>query len=176
MSDYSIKCARAWAQGARSSASLVEREAAQALLDLLPEPTLGEIGFNFDAHHLAGATTPGGEEVVMMWLDTAEDGLVMCDNYAWAPGQLTPNGKRYEIREVGDLPGYQPEKKPGTNSWLLAAEEAEDAPEGTIIAKNGSEPYIMDDDLGWVTITGEATHEHIAANLPWRVLRWGWRL
>ena len=176
MPDYSIETARSWAQGAKSSANLVEREAAKALLDLLPTETMADVEWDYEKHYLAGATAHTGLAVVMLWEDTDETGQIICLDSAWPPEQLTPNGRRYELREIGDLPGYAPDPKPGAVSWLVTAEEAEYAPVGTIIARSGSEPYLMDEDLGWVTIAGESTHEHIAANLPWRVLRWGWKL
>lgn len=163
MTDYSIRGAREWAQGAKSSASPVEREAARALLDLLPEPTIADTGFDYAKHHLAGATTPEGEEVVMMWLDTAEDGLVMCDNYAWAPGQLTPNGKKYRLVEDPDHP-----------TILKTEQDFKDAPLGTIVARAGFSPWVRNNEAVWLcAVDTDRSSNDMAYYGPWTVLRWG---
>lgn len=167
MTDFDTGIARRWAQIAREDARLSTQEAAKALLALLPEPTLAEIGWDWDTHHMAGAITPQEEEVVMLWFDD-DANLVICAESAWRPDELTPTGRRYKLAALN---------KQTAHTWYLTtAEEAEDVPEGTIIAKPGSEPYLMDDDLGWITPSGAYTHEHVVENLPWCVLRWGWAL
>lgn len=167
MPDYSIKCARAWAQGARTSASLVEREAAQALLDLLPSPTVDEVGWDWDTHHMAGAISPQEEEVVMLWFDDDAD-LVICAESAWRPDELTPTGRRYKFVATD-------EQSPHTR-YLTTLEELDSVVEGTVVVKPGSEPHMMDDALGWISPSDHDANEHVAENLPWQVLRWGWTL
>ena len=35
---------------------------------------------------------------------------------------------------------------------------------------------MMDDALGWISPSDHDANEHVAENLPWQVLRWGWTL
>lgn len=175
MPDYSVHRARVWAERALSSASWVEREAAKALLDLLPEPTLDEIGWDWDTHHMAGATTRDGDEVVMLWQDVDETEQIICDDSAWAPDCLTPNGKRYELREVAvssneNVRPNQPEHP----RVLETQQDFEDAPEGTIVTKRGCGPGVLLENGMWVTTSAEYPSEGMTITAPYTVLRWGW--
>lgn len=161
MPDYSAKGARVWAQDALSSASWGEREAAKALLDLLPSPTLGETGWDYDVHHMEGATTPHGEEVVMLWYDN-DTNLVMCFEGAWRPDELTPTGTMYEV--VVDT---------GIPETLFLKRQFEQAPSGTIVAKPGFAGWTRTAPGEWSGIPGTELDEDMAASGPWEVLRWG---
>lgn len=167
MSDYSVEAARAWAQGATSSVVLVEREAAKALLDLLPSPTVDEVGWDWDTHHMAGAISPQEEEVIMLWYDD-DANLVICAESVWRPDELTPTGRHYKLIATD-------EQSPHTR-YLTTLEELDSAVEGTVIVKPGSEPHMMDHALGWISPSDHDANEHVAENLPWQVLRWGWQL
>ena len=167
MPDYSVEAARAWAQGATSSVVLVEREAAKALLDLLPPKTIAGIGWDHDTHHLAGATTRNGDEVVMMWLDDIESGLIICETDAWEPKALTPNGKRYELREISE---------PDHPKTLTTEQDYKDAPLGTIVADNGAVPSVKWKPRTWSTSLNSPCPDGKMAGFSRKVLRWGWRL
>ncbi|OIR41178.1 hypothetical protein BJP08_08100 [Corynebacterium sp. NML140438] len=161
MTDYSIRGAREWAQGAKSSASPVEREAAKALLDLLPEPTMAELEWDDDAHHLAGATTPDGHEVVMMWHDVGEE--IICNDWSWVPDSLTPNGKKYRLVEDPDHP-----------TILKTEQDFKDAPLGTIVARAGSSPWVRNNEAVWLcAVDTDRSSNDMAYYGPWTVLRWG---
>lgn len=89
-----------------------------------------------DKHFLAGATLSteeSAEELVMCGFTRDGEIYVVQPNpgrgkrgYWPMPGDLTPNGKRYELREVTDKPEH-----PET---LTTVEDYENAPEGTIVA------------------------------------------
>ena len=144
------------------------RTVAKTILDLLPKTTIADIGFDFDKHHLAGATSSDGDEVVMLWLDDIESGLIICETDAWEPKALTPNGKRYELREVGEV------DEPGHPETLTTAEDYADAPVGTIVANNGHLPCAKRNMGDWVdTLSTKHTHNGLAGASR-RVLRWGW--
>lgn len=168
MRSKDIEQARAWAQEALSAGTGVTAScvsAAKALLELLPAQTMAEIGWDHDTYHLAGAVTPTGEEVMMMWLDSDESGLIMCNLDAWKPEQLTPNGKHYSI-----VPG-----SPRPFHYVLRTRaDLDECPEGTVIVKPGSEPHMMDDALGWISPSDHGANAYVEVALPWTVLRWGW--
>ena len=172
MSDYSIKGARAWAEGAQSSVSLVVREAAQILLDLLPEPTLDEIGWDWDTHHMAGAISPQEEEVVMLWFDD-DANLVICAESAWRPDELTPTGNRYKLVNVNDRA-----EQAAHPTVLETEQDFEDAPQGTIVTRRIRTPWTRLNNGEWAC--GAEGKRKSSADMAdydgWRVLRWGWQL
>lgn len=79
-----------------------ERAAAEHILATTSKPTMADVDWDDGEHRLAGATAPDGEEMVMLWQDADDTGLIVCDRAEWRPDQLTRNGKRYELREVGE--------------------------------------------------------------------------
>jgi hypothetical protein len=172
--DYSE--VREWALRVASShvADSTAFRAAKVLLELLPKPTMAEIDWEHDIHHLAGATTPDGDDVVMMWLDDVESGLVMCSNAAWHPDRLTPNGKRYELREVTVSSNENVDlDQPEHPTVLETEQDFEDAPEGTIVAR-GAAPMTNYGNEGWCGISPNQSSLMMSTYGPWTVLRWGW--
>ena len=62
--------------------------------------TMANIHWFDDEHRLAGATTIEGLDVVMLWRDTGMD-LIITDGLTYSREMLIPNGRKYELREVG---------------------------------------------------------------------------
>lgn len=138
---------------------------AETVLELLPSQTIAETGFDFDTHHLAGATTRDGDEVVMLWQDVDETEQIICDEASWAPQFLTPNGKRYELHEVSE--SDHPET-------LTTEQDYKDAPLGTIVADNGAVPSVKWKPRTWSTSLNSPCPDGKMAGFSRKVLRWGW--
>lgn len=190
MTNDQVKLARQWAE-TRNPISLSEdaRAARDYILATTPKPTMAEVEWDDEKHHLAGATTPAGDEVVMMWVDEHEcfdnevTPLIVSHVGSWDPESLTPNGKRYELREAGTV---SPDETVGEGETthprtLATVEDYENAPEGTIIAVPGKGTTAVqklgNNEWGIVSISvkindedcARASADHGAAT----VLRWG---
>lgn len=162
MTDFDTGIARRWAQIAREDKRLATQEAAKALLALLPEPTLDEIGWDWDTHHMAGAITPQEEEIVMLWYDD-DANLVMCHESVWRPDELTPTGKKYRLVEDPDHP-----------TILKTEQDFKDAPLGTIVARAGFSPWMRNNEAIWLCAADtDRSSNDMAYYGPWTVLRWG---
>ena len=162
MTDFDAGIARRWAQIAREDKRLATQEAAKALLALLPEPTLDEIGWDWDTHHMAGAITPQEEEIVMLWYDD-DANLVMCHESVWRPDELTPTGKKYRLVEDPDHP-----------TILKTEQDFKDAPLGTIVARAGFSPWMRNNEAIWLCAADtDRSSNDMAYYGPWTVLRWG---
>lgn len=167
MTDFDTGIARRWAQIAREDERLATQEAAKALLALLPEQTLDEIGWDWDTHHMAGAITPQEEEVVMLWFDD-DANLVICAESAWRPDELTPTGNRYTLAKE--------DTQPEPPTVLRTVQDFEDAPSGTIVAERWYPPHMRLPSDEWWGASDNKTHKALANSGPWTVLRWGWAL
>ena len=65
----------------------------------IPQPTMAEVEWDDDVHFLAGATTPIGREAVMLWHDDEDTGNIITTTGEWRRDQLTPTGRKYELKE-----------------------------------------------------------------------------
>lgn len=137
---------------------------AKTMLDLLPEPAIAETGFDFDEHHLAGATTRDGDGVVMLWQDVDETEQIVCHDSAWAPDCLTPNGKKYKLVEATEQ---------GHPEVLTTVEDYENAPLHTIVALKGYVPYVKRGVSVWANTYNSTFGNEEIANTSRQVLRWG---
>lgn len=134
---------------------------------------MADVEWDDEKHRLAGADW-NGAPVVM--LDTAEDATIyaleVSGKAMWEilRSLLTPNGKRYELREAGTVKEsliVHPET-------LTTLEDYEGAPEGTIVASNGNweVPHMKQNGLWWRS--GIACDNEFMARNCHPVLRWGW--
>mgnify|MGYP006994780482 CR=1 FL=1 len=176
MSDTTARLARQWAEKylryADESDSSELYAAAQIVKANTTPPTMDEVEWDEDKHALTGAVVDvGGGPIDVVMLAGSVAGI----DYATLDGKFgyepryyfTPNGKRYELREVG-----APEE-PEHPETLTTEQDYEDAPEGTVVAKPGclawTKSYGGDwDDEGG----GKASHE--MAGTEREVLRWRW--
>lgn len=148
------------------AAELVEKAkaAAEYILEHTAPKTMADVHWDDEEHHLAGATTPSGIEVVMLWLNTGINHIAT-DHGLYARAMLTPNGKRYELREITE---------PDHPEVLETVEDYENAPEGTIIARPGCLPWTKDDGLWRSPIRRESSEDlALCWTPPFNVLRWG---
>ena len=167
MSNERERLAREWAERAktREVSSLEEQAAADHVLATTTEPTMADVEWSDEKHRLAGATTPKGDKVAMLWHDDSGTDHIITDFGEYPREYLTPNGKRYELREVTG--GEHPET-------LTTVEDYRRAHLGTIIAGEVSSAWQKTVD-GWVLV-GDAEPETdlFMAKTERTVLRWGW--
>lgn len=162
--DYSE--VREWAQDIVARPGLSSpflKTVAETVLELLPKQTMADVEWDDDTHHLTGATSPGGD-VVMMWHDVDDSEQIICVDSAWYPGQLTPNGKQYKLVEA--TASDHPEV-------LTTVEDYEDAPLHTIVALKGYVPYVKRGVSVWANTYNSTFGNEEIANTSRQVLRWG---
>lgn len=142
------------------------RAAIEHVLATTTPMTMADTVWDDEEHHLAGATTPSGIEVVMLWLNTGINRIVT-DDALYARDMLTPNGKRYELREVG-----APEQ-PAHPETLETLEDYENAPYGTIVDIDGI--VAVRGWAGWylVNFVGTRQPEFMFHQGEGDVIRWG---
>lgn len=170
------KLARKWATDCQGAGNLpaygiAAQAAATFILENTAPPTMADIEWDDDKHYLAGATTPDDTDCVMIWSDLDLSGDIVCDDSAWRPDQLTPNGKRYELVEVTDKP--ENPVKPEHPETLRATSDYLNAPAGTIVDICGTVAIRL--DYRW-DVTGES--EKLSAHDMFClgegvVVRWG---
>lgn len=170
MSNERERLARQWATSTLPRGDAKTLAAIEHILATTTEPTMAGVKWEHEKHHLAGATTLAGFDAVMMWCDEEDTGHIITDLGEWRPDQLTPNGKRYELREAGTVKEsliVHPET-------LTTVEDYEGAPEGTIVASNGKweVPHMKQNGLWWRS--GIACDNAFMARNCHPVLRWGW--
>ena len=141
------------------------------ILNHVPAPTMADAEWEHEKHHLAGANYKDGSPVVM--IDATGLGEIYSIDLG-APhgrmffpymGDLIPNGKRYELREITE---------PEHPEVLSTVEDYENAPEGTIVASNGKweVPYMKQNGQWWAS--GIACDNELMARNCHPVLREGW--
>ena len=161
--------ARKWAEEAKRAAPRHKytdetHAAIEHILATTTPPTMADVEWNEEQHHLAGAVASDGTEVVMLWWDHYETGQIICHNAAWYRGELTPNGKRYELREVG---GEHPET-------LRTVEDYENAPEGTVVTQDDRLPRTKSNTNIWTDGALTFVDIDMCSTGPHQVLRWRW--
>lgn len=167
--------ARKWAadcqgEGKLPAYGIAAQAAAEYILATTAESTMAGTAWVKETHYLAGAVTKNGTELIMLDMDddlilvvnpdTAD--LINFDGY-----ELTPNGKKYELREVG-----APEQ-PEHPATLETLEDYENAPAATIVAQPGYSPLMKSHDGNWWRGGGERPNG-VMAGTKRKVLRWGW--
>lgn len=168
MSNERERLAREWAKYAkkREVSSPEEQAAAEHIMATTTEPRMDEVVWDDEKHLGAGATDTNGT----VWVMSQNDGdyincigldLSTCGALA---EELTPNGKRYELREVTD--GEHPET-------LTTEEDYENAPEGTVVAEPRWQAWQKRATGKWVYAESKRDSGSIAGTER-RVLRWGW--
>lgn len=146
------------------------KAAAEYIIANTTPPTMDEIGWDKGEHFLAGADGKYGGEVVMIAACEGEIRVALPDDpsQSWLhdPSGLAPNGKRYELREVG----------PEHPKTLRTVEDLESAPKGTIISQSG-EYVLLKRGIVWSIVGDVRVMDSgiVAAGLTSEanVLRWG---
>lgn len=150
------------------AADLLEKAkaAAEYILAHTTPPTMADVRWDHDTMPGTGALTENGDLWIMR--DDAGDSIDcispdLVEIAFVAKDFLTPNGKRYELREVPDHPEI-----------LETYKDFRDAPEGTIVARYGMAPWWKTDDDTWERGHNEASDAYMASKFhTLKVLRWG---
>ena len=176
MSNETARLAREWAESVNPKMSNEYVCAARDhILVTTPEPTMDEVEWDAEKHALAGATllTDNDEQVDVVML--AKDVSII--DYATLGGEygcehcshFTPNGKRYELREVTDGPEH-----PET---LTTLEDYENAPVGTVVSMPSGLVLMKEWKGTWraagLTYPLETETLVDSSDTPAIVLRWG---
>ena len=171
------RLARQWAERAKNSKYFDEyaddaAAAVELVLATTTPLTMADVDWDWEKHYLAGATNEIGDvECVMI---APMDGMIV--NAELGDGRLvrtstvalTPNGKRYELREVG-----APEQ-PEHPATLTTLEDYEDAPVGTIVVTSGTSGVLTKVGGKWKYGAYEDEYNEGMATFEREVLRWGW--
>ena len=83
------------------TSTIEERAAAEVVVENTAPLTMEDVEWDDDKHLLGGATTSGGGEVVMLSLSRSGKSITT-NRGAWVRRLLTPNGKKYDLHELGD--------------------------------------------------------------------------
>lgn len=177
MSNNTARLAREWAQFELDNAGEFSNKgriaAAEHIMATTDPLTMADVEWDDEKHHLAGATAPfasGTKEVVMLTeRDDDTIGFALMDGRFGSVRKthVTPNGKKYELREVG-----APEE-PAHPATLVTEQDYENAPVGTVVAELGgwarTKGFCGDwsDGATWLT-------DREMANKQRQELRWGW--
>lgn len=181
------RLAREWAKDCQGEGKLpaygiAAQAAADHILATTTEPTMADVEWDDEKHYLAGATSElTSNEVVMLG---PRAGMIDCfrietgKTISTTRNALTPNGKRYELREVGATVSPDENDAPAQGEYprtLTTVEDYENAPDGTIVAVPGwnTLPLLKRDGV-WhrdrlIFESGELVDDRTT-----EVLRWGW--
>ena len=159
------RLARKWVQKTNPKGDRETLAAIEQILATTDPLTMADVEWRDEEHHLAGATTHDGEEVAMIWPQTAT--YIATNKGSRRRDQLTPNGKKYELREVG-----APEQ-PARPATLETVEDYVNAPHGTIVAEPGYYAWTKDNDGDWQQGNGWRTSDEMAGTKR-DMLRRGW--
>lgn len=173
------KLAREWATSTLPHGDMRVRAAIEHIIATTTPPTMAEIEWD-DKHFLTGATNKNGEDNIMLGVESCDVITLPLNGqpamYAYAPGDLTPNGKRYKIVEATLSPGEKVGPEQGKHPKILrTVEDYVNAPLDTIAAIDGCHP-ITKTMGGWERpdgdmLTNKEAAEHAVAER--KVLRWG---
>lgn len=166
--DKQERLARKWAEEElqRVAGDVGSTAAAEFILANTEPETMADVEWVHGEHHMAGADWDGAPVVMIdpgngrstIVLDIEEEKVYSADDK-----DLTPNGKRYELREVTE---------PARPVVLETVEAYDNAPDGTIVATDHGAPWLK--ELGDWWVDGGIVQAESIAYQPRMVLRWGW--
>ena len=128
MRNQQERLAREWAERVKSVPEVnygpEANAAAEIVLATTTPPSMADVEWDHEKHHLAGATTSSGKELVMFRLDIDDDDCVFTNLGCCSRDLLTPNGKKYELREITDEPEHPVEPSTKTMDEYSTEEQA----------------------------------------------------
>lgn len=169
------KLAREWAEMELDNAGEFSNKgriaAAEHILATTTPLTMADVEWDWKKHYLAGATNEIGDVECVM-IAEAENMIVNAELgddrvVLTSPGALTPNGKKYELREVG-----APEQ-PEHPATLVTEQDYENAPAGTVVAVPNGRAWTKGYVETWSRGEEEYSNRQMAV-MKREVLRRGW--
>lgn len=171
--------AREWAEKikkkARRSPSWFDEEciaAANLVLANTKPATMADVQWDAREHRGLGTFGEDGAEWIMVDMRPDRRIVGISPDFRKArglrPEWLTPNGKRYELREAGDDQLERPKV-------LCTVKDYENAPNGTVVACEWSEPWTKGGSCQYPWVRGdEKLRDTDMAHVEREVLRRGW--
>lgn len=101
-----------------------EIAAAQVVIENTAPLTMADVEWDDEKHLLGGATTSGGDELVMLSLSRSGKS-VTTNRGVWVRRLLTPNGKKYDLHESSDGSLRAPEPSTKTMDEYSPEEQAD---------------------------------------------------
>ena len=134
---------------------------------------MDEVAWSDEEHALAGAVMDiGGGPIDVVMLAGSVDGIdyvTLDGKFGYEPRYyFTPNGKKYELVEVG-----APEE-PEHPETLTTVEDYRTAPSGTISVELNGYPWLKVNSAIWESRSLEFSPQTMFMHGPHSVLRWGW--
>lgn len=167
------KLARQWVELVKSVPEINYGPEANAAADLVmahtAPPTMADVEWDHDTMPGTGALTVNGRLWIMR--DDAGDAIDcistdLAEIAFVAKEGLTPNGKRYELREI---------KEPDHPEVLETVEDYENAPEGTVVSGDSGIIWAKVASGEWTTLrSARARMDRHMADTERHVLRRGW--
>ena len=172
------RLARKWVQKTNPKGDRETLAAIEQILATTDPLTMADVEWNDEKHYLAEAVHPNFGKVIMLF-QNADTGNIFVNFYEdgerhlvyATPEYLTPNSKRYELREVGapEQPAH-----PETLETLETLEDYENAPEGTIVARGDHAPLLKRGPNAWTTEYSSLAYDEDMAGTERQELRKGW--
>lgn len=166
------KLAREWAEKTWTMGDKWVRAAKDFILANTNPLTMADV--QWDAREHLGTIGVGEDGVEWVMLGRRPDGRIVGITADFQklrdlrPKWLTPNGKRYELREVADDQQDHPRV-------LRTVEDYENAPNGTVVACEWSEPWTKGGSCQYPWVRGdEKLRDTDMAHVAREVLRRGW--
>lgn len=175
------RLAREWATTTTPQGDMRVRAAIAHIMSTTTPPTMAEIGWEDGEHYFAGAVDEDGDEVVMLGLEGDNIRVVDAEitdcgytHFLEYPKNLTPNGKRYELRDIT----VSQDEKVGADQAehpkvLRTVEDYENAPDGTIVAIQGLNTVWIKHGDQWTNGADSSVPSASIARERREVLRWG---
>ena len=137
--------------------------------------TMEGVEWSDQIHLLAGADWESTPVVMIEPCDSDTiTVLSLIDQEIWTAdsASLIPNGKRYTVTELAELGKLDETAKPTHPEFLRTAQDYENAPDGTIVARDSEIPVVKDQHT-WYAHGFEATSETMTRLKDMPVMRWG---
>lgn len=177
--------AREWARRAVDSAENAQPvsrgalAAARHILATTTPPTMVDVEWDDEVHAGLCAEHCDGYEVLMLGKESWDDDRIYCRWTVHGEAFFGPIHKLHLTpipgRKIDLTPRSGSEQEPTQDhpTELTTWKDYRNAPEGTIVAKEGGKPFVLMDEL-WMDPNSRFFDHWYMVGTRRRVLRWGW--